>query len=180
MRYLSKEDEDSLVMIAKEFQKLFTEEINDPRLSLSLLSSMDFLIASGFLDCIRDKDADYIPKVMTATWSSISKTSDAVKKISGGNLLCSILRFDKYCKSSLNYLILLLCSPSFPRVRVAIAEKLHTSLLTFSENCFPGSESKLDKCLELLSETDWSIPVQGLKPIRSEVAALLGVKCPSS
>lgn len=158
------------------------DELGDQRLSLSLLTSMDFLISSGFIDCIPDYEPEYMRNVMRSTWTSISKTSDTAKKIAGASLYCSILRCECYCKTSFNYLIVLLCSASFPRVRVAVAEKLHTSILTFSENCFPessDSEARMERCLELLSETDWSIPVENLKPIRNQVATLLEVKCPS-
>ena len=92
---------------------------------------------------------------------------------------------------ALSYVAVLLCSPSSPCVRTAVAESLSVAILTFSEHIFPpvgdhanddaeGVNSPCDESLAVLSETDWSRPVAELKPIRDHLCTLFGIKGPSS
>lgn len=85
---------------------------------------------------------------------------------------------------ALSYVSVLICSPSSPRVRIAIAEHLSVALLTYGENVFPpddgDSDQRCDQALELLADTDWSQPVPALKPIRDRLCSLFGIKSPSA
>lgn len=177
-------ERETYLKIFNELLGLFVDEITSPRMSLPLISTMEFLISSGFMEVVNEADKQYMVTVMKATWSCICKTSDAGKKMAGAGLFASILRFEGVCKNSLSHLVVLICSPSFPRVRASVAELLHTSLLTFPENCITlegvgDLEVALETCLDLLRETDWTTDVQSLKPVRSQLSLILGVKCPS-
>lgn len=88
---------------------------------------------------------------------------------------------------ALSYVTVLLCSPSSPRVRIAVAEHLSVALLTYGENVFPpdtedagDSSQRCDQALELLADMDWSQPVATLKPVRDRLCSLFGIRSPSS
>jgi len=180
LRKLEKENQSASLNVMNHLLGLFVEEVNSSRLSMPLLSTMDFVIESGLTDAAQEQNKEYMHVISKTTWLCIKKTSDPVKKISGAGVLCSILRFETCCKQSLAFLVCLLCSP-LPRVRMAVAEKLHVSVLTFSENCIPTSqEESLDTCLGLLSDTNWTRPVPDLRPIRDQIASIFGVRSPTS
>lgn len=88
---------------------------------------------------------------------------------------------------ALSYACVLICSPSSPRVRTAVAEHLSVAILTYGELVFPPRDAlgpeidtRCDQSLEILYDTDWSQPVNVLKPIRDRLCALFGIRSPSA
>lgn len=69
--------------------EVFSEEHNDPRLSVPLLNTYEYLMSNGFLDQSPERDVKEILKI---TWTLI-RTGDTIKKLAGASLLCSALRF---------------------------------------------------------------------------------------
>ncbi len=68
------------------------------------------------------------------------------------------------CTKALRSLLFLLYH-SFPKVRKLAAEKLYTSLLTLEDYSLviPGGEEiAFEQAVEMLSETDWAMPLATL------------------
>ena len=77
---------------------------------------------------------------------------------------------------------MLLCSPLRP-VRVATADNLQVSLVTYSENILKGPvddpEERVEKCSTLIQDTDWGDSVTKLREVRNQICLLLDVKPPA-
>jgi len=68
------------------------------------------------------------------------------------------------CSKALRSLLCLLYH-SFPKIRKLAAEKLYTSLLTLEDYSMVipnGDEAVFEQAIEMLSETDWALPLQPL------------------
>ena len=67
---------------------------------------------------------------------------------------------EELCIKALRSLLFLLYN-AFPKVRKLTAEKLYTGLLTLEDYSMlipNGNEEAYDSAIEMLSETDWSLP----------------------
>jgi hypothetical protein len=78
---------------------------------------------------------------------------------------------EELCIKALRSLLFLLYN-AFPKVRKLTAEKLYTGLLTLEDYSMlipNGNEEAYDSAIEMLSETDWSLP---LKPLAESTKVL--------
>ena len=66
---------------------------------------------------------------------------------------------------------------TFPKVRDTTAQKLYTSLLALEEYEYviPGGEDDADKAIDMIGDTDWSIPTKVLREqTQAQFYALFG------
>merc|ERR1739848_137344 len=83
-------------------------------------------------------------------------------------------QFKDIRKQCLSQLIIFLCH-KYPRVRKATAEQMYTMMLTFDCDL---EEKKVDEISHLLTNVNWNDEVAVVKPKRSEICQLLGVRIP--
>ena len=95
-----------------------------------------------------------------------NKTKVIVKLMAAIGVYANMLTFpdQDVCTKALRSLLCLLYH-SFPKVRKLAAEKLYTSLLTLEDYSMVipgGDETAFEQAMEMLSETDWAMPLQPL------------------
>lgn len=61
--------------------------------------------------------------------------------------------------------LLFLLYHTFPKVRDTTAQKMYTSLLSLEEfdMLVPGGEDDYDEAIDMISDTDWSLPTKVLR-----------------
>lgn len=161
------------------FGDVFQLYANVPRMAEPLLNTLDFLLTQPFFDDFADA-GDFCQSLLQPIWSMISKSNEPCKKIAGASVISKTVGY--LGKRSLGHLAVLLCSPKFPRVRIAVAEILTVAILTWPDKIFNEQnenieyEDKIESILNIISETDWSGPVAQLKVVRNQLCSLLGLK----
>ena len=114
--------------------------------------------------------SDYLPEVeLTADLAKLhglvvkecSKSKNIVKLLASIGVFSGMLTYEdaELSAKALRSLLFLLYH-NFPKVRKSAAEKLYTSLLTIEDySSMIASEEAYEEALEVLSETDWALPV---------------------
>jgi hypothetical protein len=90
-----------------------------------------------------------------------NKTKNIVKLMASIGVFSGMLTYQtkELCIKALRSLLFLLYH-NFPKVRKSAAEKLYTSMLTMEDySMLIDSEEVYEQALEVLSETDWALPV---------------------
>ena len=64
-------------------------------------------------------------------------------------------------------------------IRKTAALKLYEAMLLYGDTSGVPEEN-LDEILSTLMDSDWTLPLNEVRPIRNHVCDLLGVKAPSS
>ena len=80
------------------------------------------------------------------------------------------------CTKALRSLLFLLYH-TFPKVRDTTAQKLYTGLLALEEYDYivPGGEDDADQAIDMIGETDWSLPTKVLREqTQANLYALFG------
>lgn len=72
-----------------------------------------------------------------------------------------------------------LLASGYAKVRFYTAEQLYLSIMTNQPDIETGlgaSSDTLDATIELLTQTNWSDPLEKVKPVRDQICALLKVQ----
>ncbi len=125
------------------------------------MKTVEILLESSYLS---EKGlANDILTIHSLCVSECNKSKVIVKLMAAIGVYANMLTFpdQDVCTKALRSLLCLLYH-SFPKIRKLAAEKLYTSLLTL-EDCsmvIPGGdETALESAMEMLSETDWAMPL---------------------
>lgn len=124
-----------LTSILAYFGEVFELYSSIPRMSEALLNTLNFLLNHSFIDDLPEP-SEFCKNLLKIVWSMISKSSEPSKKITAAHVISAMMRFQQCTRASLNYLMALLCSPKFPRVRIATAEILNIAVVTWADNIF--------------------------------------------
>ena len=125
------------------------------------MKTIEILLESAYLT---EKDlAGDILTVHTHCVQECNKSKVIVKLMAAIGVYANMLTFpDKQvCSKALRSLLCLLYH-SFPKIRKLAAEKLYTSLLTLEDYSMVipnGDEAVFEQAIEMLSETDWALPL---------------------
>ena len=93
--------------------------------------------------------------------------------------MCALLQSaDKRTVSKcLVQLSIFLCH-KFPRIRKFTAAKLFEAILTYSDRDIVPEEN-LDSVNSILSDTNWDLAIDELRPIRNGLCDLMGIQAPA-
>lgn len=100
------------------------------------------------------------------------------KLVSSINVYCQLVQVPVLCKKVLSKLSVFL-GLTHVHIRKTTATKLYEALALHGDVC-DISEDNMDEILNLLSETDWGLPLVEVRPIRNQLCELLGIKPPMS
>ena len=148
--------------VLQQFLILFENNLSNDLLSQSCINCSHFLLSS----CRTSEE--FSRKVLSLTWNCIRRSRDCRKIVSAIDVFCTGFQFSVF-KQSISYLSILLCH-TFPRIRCQTANQMYVSLLTVDDIN--------EEITTLLSETDWSQPLEQLRPIRDQICDTMGVTKP--
>lgn len=145
--------------LLSKMEAIFEQHLKDDRVTVPLMKTIEMLLTS-----------DYIPEIeLCASLAAVhafvvkecNKTKNIVKLLASIGVFAGMLTYQnkELAVKALRSLLFLLYH-NFPKVRKSAAEKLYTSLLTLEDySMLVDSEDAYEKALEVLSETDWALPV---------------------
>lgn len=100
------------------------------------------------------------------------------KLVSSINVFCQLVQVPRLCKKILSKLSIFL-GLTHVHIRKTTATKLYEALALHGDVC-DISEDNMDEILNLLSETDWGLPLVEVRPLRNQLCDLMGIKPPMS
>jgi tubulin-specific chaperone D len=154
---------------------LCASHLKNDRMGTSLIKSVDLLIQNGLLNNEKcEDDATSVPNEFLNLFLENAKISkDMSKLIAYVDLFCDMLQFDEpqlMRQRAMTQLMIMLCH-QYPRVRKATASRLFESLINYADEMF-DTEQDYDECVGLLTETNWDLPIDSLRPIRNKICDL--------
>ena len=128
------------------------------------MKTIEMLLESDYLS-ENELCADH-KRVHALTVQECSKSKNIVKLMGSVGVFTNMLSFkdQELCIKALRSLLFLLFH-NFPKVRDTTAQKLYTSLLSLEEYelIVPGGEETYDEAIDMISDTDWSLPTKVLR-----------------
>lgn len=142
-----------------KMETIFEHNLKEDRVTVPLMKTIEMLLTS-----------DYIPEIeLCSELASIhalvvkecNKTKNMVKLLASIGVFAGMMTYQnkELAVKALRSLLFLLYH-NFPKIRKSAAEKLYTGLLTMEDySTLIDCEEDYEKALEVLSETDWALPV---------------------
>ena len=144
--------------------KIFEDNMKDERVTIPLMKTIEMLLESGYLS--ENELSEDLKKIHSLTVQECNKSKNIVKLMGSVGVFANMLAYQdqELCIKALRSLLFLLYH-TFPKVRDTTAQKLYTSLLSLEEYemIVPGGEDDYDEAVDMISETDWSLPTKVLR-----------------
>ncbi len=156
--------------------RIFQSHQKVDRVTLPLIKCLDQLLSSGWLQPILA--GDFAFEIFNLVKAEITKCGEPNKLMASVDVFCGLLQSENATAKSkcLVQLSIFLCH-KFPRIRKVTAAKLFETLLLY--DAVIPDEAKRDEVNTLLSDTNWDLAVEELRPIRNDLCDLLGVQPPA-
>ena len=143
---------------------IYEQNLKDERVTIPLMKTIEMLLESDYLS--DNELSPDLKKVHALTVQECNKTKNIVKLMGSVGVFTNMLSFNdqELCVKALRSLLFLLYH-TFPKVRDTTAQKLYTALLSLEEYelIVPGGEDDYDAAIDMISETDWSLPTKVLR-----------------
>lgn len=128
------------------------------------MKTIEMLLESDYLS--EEELCPDLKKIHALTVSECNKSKNIVKLMGSVGVFANMLSFkdQELVVKALRSLLFLLYH-TFPKVRDTTAQKLYTSLLSLEEYelIVPGGEDDYDEAIDMISDTDWSLPTKVLR-----------------
>lgn len=143
---------------------IFELNLKDDRVTIPLMKTVEILLESSYLGELGLSTEILLLHALCV--QECNKSKVIVKLMAAIGVFANMLTFpqQELATKALRSLLFLLYH-SFPKVRKLAAEKLYTSLLTLEDYSMviPGGyENAFEQAIEMLSETDWAMPLPAL------------------
>ncbi|VDM15990.1 unnamed protein product [Hydatigera taeniaeformis] len=164
-------DPDFILRLMKTVGRIFTTLSEQPRLCLSLLRFLDFLLCDPVIAACMESHLSLVDQLVSCTWKFIRLSTEVAKLKSAIDIYGAALQFaDPVRHKAAQYLTQSL-RHRYPIIRKTAATKLFECILIY-DVVEPEINSELS---DLLSETVWEQELAELKPTRLRICELLGV-----
>ncbi|XP_003464966.2 tubulin-specific chaperone D [Cavia porcellus] len=170
------QDPQALGSFSETLLQVFEDNLLNDRVSVSLLKTLDQMLANGCLDIFtKEENHPFCVRLLALCKEEIKKSKDIQKLRSSIAVLCGMVQFcGDVRKKVLLQLMLLLCHP-FPVIRKATASQVYEMVLTYSGVL---SADVLDEVMAVLSDTAWDAELPVVREQRNHLCDLLGVPRP--
>ncbi|XP_030759284.1 tubulin-specific chaperone D [Sitophilus oryzae] len=182
--YLKQEIKDKgveeIIRICEIVYKIFGDHQKEDRITVSLLRFLDKLFDSGCIKLILDDpNSDFAKRLLKMVQIEIAGCKDIYKLIDGISVLCQFIQVPgDVCQTALVQLSILLCHRQ-PYVRRSTSTKLYESLLVSGDSsCIPPEN--IDEVMQTLSDTNWEVSIEEIRPKRNGLCNLMGVRVPTA
>ncbi|XP_055916706.1 tubulin-specific chaperone D [Eupeodes corollae] len=165
--------------LCNEIVKNFEENFMVDRVTHPMLNFLDILIGSGTINSVlMDDGSQFADEIFRLVNEEIKGHKKLYKLISSINVFCQLIQVSRLCKKILAKMSVFL-GLTHVHVRKTTATKLYEALALHGDSC-DIPEENMDEILNLLSETDWGLPLLEIRPVRNELCNLMGIKPPVS
>ncbi|KAF9579800.1 hypothetical protein BGW38_003795 [Lunasporangiospora selenospora] len=165
----------TLVDFGNEIMKVIARYEGQDRVIVPLLEVMDMLLESGTLLLLEDK-FDFPPMVRFVQRQTI-RCKDARKLSACVRVFCGLCGLGGKIKKAILLELLRLLLHSYPKIRRATADSMYMMLSSSADVDESSLESQ--QVDEILTSTDWNLPVAKLTPIRDQLYPLLKLQKPA-
>lgn len=158
---------------------IFGQNQKEDRITLPLLKFLDSLLANRAMEPIMSNPENgFSFDLFTLVKTEILKCGEPNKLVTSCDVFCSLLNSKDRATvgKCLVQLSIFLCH-KFPRIRKVAAAKLFEALLMYEGPIVP--EENLDQVNAILSDTNWDLGVEKLRPIRNNLCELMDVPPPA-
>ncbi|EDV57417.1 tubulin-specific chaperone D [Drosophila erecta] len=165
--------------LCSEVVQIFEEHLLNERVTYPLLSFLDILIGSGTVESVLHDEAnpfaEDIFKLLNLEVKGYKKLYKTATSISA---FCQLLQVPRLSRRILSKLSVFL-GLQHVHVRKTAATKLYEALALHGD-VTEVPEENMDEILTLLSETDWTLPLVEVRPLRNQLCQLMDIKPPVS
>nr|CDS28117.2 tubulin specific chaperone D [Hymenolepis microstoma] len=165
-------DEEFLLRLMKTVGRIFANLKEQPRLCLSLLRFLEFLLCDPVIAARIQSHLEVVDELILNTWNAIHLSKDIPKLKASVDIYGAALQFPDPLRSRAALYLTQSLRHKYPIIRKVTAAKLYECILVY-DVVDPDASSELS---DLLSETVWEQEVTELKPTRLRICELLGVQ----
>lgn len=123
-----------------------------------------------------DVNSDFAEDIYTLLNMEIKGHKKLYKLVSSISVFCHLMQVQRLSKRILSKLSIFL-GLTHVHIRKTAATKLYESLLIHGDVC-GIKEENMDEILNLLTETDWGLPLYQIRPIRNDLCVLMSIQAP--
>ncbi|EUB61797.1 Tubulin-specific chaperone D [Echinococcus granulosus] len=164
-------DPDFILRLMKTVGRIFTTLSEQPRLCLSLLRFLDFLLCDSVVAACMEFHLSLVDHLVSCTWKFIRLSTEIAKLKSAIDIYGAALQFNDPVRHKAAQYLTQCLRHRYPIIRKTAATKLFECILIY-DMVEPEINSELS---DLLSETVWEQELAELKPTRLRICELLGV-----
>lgn len=170
---------DHVHRICHSIVDIFEKNVLNERITYPLLNFLSLLIASGAINTVvLDANNKFSDEIFRLTKLEIKGHKKLYKLISSISVFCQLIQVPTLCTKVLSYLAIFL-GLTHVHVRKCTASKLYEALILYGDS-IGIPEENLDEIMNCLSETDWGLSLNEIRPIRNNLCTMMGVKPPVS
>lgn len=165
--------------IGSEIISVFQENLHNDRITHLYLNFLDVILSSGiFYPLFEDESSTFADDLLRLVNAEMKNNKKLYKLVSSINVYCQLIQVPKLGSKLLTKMSVFL-GQTHVHVRKSAANKLYEAVILHGDTCGIPEEN-LDDILTILSETDWGMPLDHVRPIRNNLCELMGVKAPVS
>ncbi|KAI9585972.1 tubulin-specific chaperone D [Glossina fuscipes] len=165
--------------LCHEMIENFEKNLLNERVTYPMLNFFDTVISSGTINsALLDESSTFADDLYRLLNLEIKGFKKLYKIVSSINVFCQLVQVPHLCKKVLSKLSVFL-GLTHVHIRKTTATKLYEALALHGEVCNIPEEN-MEAVLNLLSETDWGLPLLEVRPIRNELCKLMDIKPPQS
>ncbi|XP_034474683.1 tubulin-specific chaperone D [Drosophila innubila] len=165
--------------LCAEIVQNFESNLLNERVTYPMLSFLEIIIGSGTIEAVLHDEtnpfAEDIYRLLNLEVKGYKKLYKTATSISTFCQLVQVPRLSKRVLSKLSVFLGL----QHVHVRKTAATKLYEALALHGD-VTEIPEDNMDDILSLLSETDWTMPLVEVRPLRNQLCNLMGIKPPVS
>lgn len=123
-----------------------------------------------------DVNNDFAEDIYTLLNIEIKGHKKLYKLVSSISVFCHLMQVQRLSKKVLSKLSIFL-GLTHVHIRKTAAAKLYEALLIHGDVC-GIKEENMEQILDLLTDTDWGLPLYQIRPIRNELCILMSINVP--
>lgn len=157
--------------------KIFQNNLLNERITYPMLNFLDTILSSGtLLPILDDESSKFADEIFRLVNLEIKGHKKLYKIVSSINVMCQLIQVRHLCPKIFTKMGFFL-GLTHVHIRKSAALKLYEAMLLYGDTT-DVSEENLEELLNTLMETDWTLPLNEVRPIRNHVCDLLNVKPP--
>ncbi|EDW75811.1 uncharacterized protein Dwil_GK15140 [Drosophila willistoni] len=165
--------------LCSEIRQNFEENLLNERVTYPMLSFLDILIGSGTIDAVlHDENDSFAEDIFRLLNLEVKGYKKLYKTASSISAFCQLIQVPRLSRRVLSKISVFL-GLQHVHVRKTAATKLYEAIALHGD-VTEIPEDNMDEILTLLSETDWTLPLVEVRPLRNELCQLMGIKPPVS
>ncbi|KAH8392467.1 hypothetical protein KR215_009267 [Drosophila sulfurigaster] len=165
--------------LCAEIVQNFEAHLLNERVTYPMLSFLERIIASSTIDgVLHDESNPFAEDIYRLLNLEVKGYKKLYKTASSISAFCQLVQVPRLSKRVLSKMSVFL-GLQHVHVRKTAATKLYEALALHGD-VTEIPEDNMDEILALLSETDWTLPLVEVRPLRNELCNLMGIKPPVS